>query len=225
MSNPRQLPDFFQYAMHILFAVVIGISFEISSDIIIPIETIREHLVSAGILILGYFIVITSWIGYYLSIKKNPHKGRLGYMRFTLDIFTIYLFYYMINLSKMENQAYQHDVFLYLLPLTFAVYLIWDIVKYFEYKTKNQCAELKHDRIHRIQITIDYLLWFVILAILYSYIIGLADKDTKLMEQIQISVIIISAILVYKYRDAKYYDSKRVKSKQRSSRRKNSKGF
>ena len=91
MDIPKQLPDFFQYTMRILFAIVIGISFEISSEIILPIEKIQEKSVIAGILILRYFNIITSWIGYYLSIRKNFHKGRLGYIRFTLDIFTIYL--------------------------------------------------------------------------------------------------------------------------------------
>jgi hypothetical protein len=117
LDIPKNLSDFFQHTLHVLYAVVIGISFEISSNTTIPIEKISTHFVNAGILILGYFIVITSWIGYYLSIKKNPHKGNLGYIRSTLDILIIYLFFYMVNLARDENQKYQGDVFLYLLPL------------------------------------------------------------------------------------------------------------
>jgi hypothetical protein len=224
MEVPKQLPDFFQYAVHILFAVVIGISFEISSDIIIPIEKINENSINAGILILGYIIIITSWIGYYLSIKKNPHKGRLGFVRFTLDIFTIYLFYYMVNLAKIENQEYQDDVFLFLLPLTFFVYLTWDIVKYFEYKKKNQTKEEKHDRLFRIHITIDYLVGFMVLSLFYYLFIDkIGITIFILKEHVQTIFIILAGILVYKYRDAKYYDTKRVKAKERLRRRKNPK--
>jgi hypothetical protein len=80
LDAPKNLPDFFQHALHALYAVVIGISFEISSNTTIPIEKISTHFVNAWILILGYFIVIASWIGYYISIKNSPHKGKLGYI-------------------------------------------------------------------------------------------------------------------------------------------------
>ena len=222
MDIPKQLPDFFQYAIHILFAVVIGISFENSSDIIIPIEEIHQKFVNAGILILGYFIIITSWIGYYLSIRKNPHKNnRLGYIRFILDIFTIYIFYYIINLAKIENQKYQDDIFLYLLPLTFFVYLAWDIVKYFEYKKKSQTKEERHDRIFRIRITVDYLILFIIIAIFYYIFIENIELKFLSKEYIQIFFIGLAALFIYKYREAKYVDTKRITTKQRM-RRKNS---
>lgn len=148
MYQPKTPSDFLEYAIHILFAVVIGISFEISSQIIIPIEETYKHVANAAILVLGYSIILSSWIGYYLSIKAHRHKGKLGYIRFTLDIFTIYLFYYIINLTKIENQQYRDDVFLYLLPLIYAVYIVWDVVKYYEHKKKNQTQLEKTDRIN-----------------------------------------------------------------------------
>lgn len=225
MENPKQLPDFFQYAIHILFAVVIGISFEISSQIIIPIEEIQQNLVNAGILILGYFIIITSWIGYYLSIKKNPHKNnKLGYIRFSLDIFTIYLFYYIINLAKIENQKYQDDVFLYLLPLTFLVYFLWDIVKYFEYKKKSQTNEEKHDRMFRIRITMDYLILFIVFAIFYYLFIDSTELNFISKEYLQIFFISLFAYFIYRYREAKYIDTKRITAKQRRRRKNSQKG-
>jgi hypothetical protein len=37
------------------------------------VEEIPHDPVGTGILILGYIIVLTSWIGYSLSIKASPH--------------------------------------------------------------------------------------------------------------------------------------------------------
>ncbi len=220
MDNPKQLPDFFQYAMHILFAAVIGISFETTNDIIIPIEKISEHFVNSGLLILSYSIIITSWIGYYISIQKNPHRGRLGYVRFILDIFTIYIFYYMVNLAKMENNKYQNDFFLFLLPLTYGIYLVWDIVKYYEYRNKNQTKQEKHDKIFRINITFDYLISFIMLAILYNYFaISQIQTNTNWNDYKKLVFIIISGILIYRYRDMKYRNSKPINARRRMMRK------
>ena len=219
MYQPKTPSDFLEYAIHILFAVVIGISFEISSQIIIPIEEIYKNIASAGILVLGYSIIISSWIGYYLSIKAHKHKGKLGYIRFALDIFTIYLFYYIINLTRIENKEYRDDVFLYLLPIIYAVYIVWDIVKYYEHKKKNQTRLEKTDRIHRIRITIDYFVWFVVLAFFY-YIIPQDHLDTRHPELKEITFVIFSGFVIFKYRYAKFIDSTRITTRKKILRKK-----
>jgi hypothetical protein len=216
--QPKTPSDFLEYAIHILFAVVIGISFEISSQIIIPIEEIYKNIASAGILILGYSIIISSWIGYYLSLRENKHKGKLGYVRFALDIFTIYLFYYIINLTRLENKEYRDDVFLYLLPIIYAVYIVWDIVKYYEHKKKNQTRLEKTDRKHRIFITIDYFVWFFVLAIFY-YIIPQDYLNSIHKELKEIIFVIISGVVIFRYRYAKFMDSTRVTTRKRILRK------
>ena len=215
MQFPKTLTEFFEHTINVIFAVVIGLSFQVSSQIIIPVDQIANHPVNTGILILGYIIVIGGWIGYFLSVKEHPHKGKKGVVRFFLDVLTLYLFFYIINLAKIENGQYQKDVFLYLLPITFGVYLCWDIVKYFEYKKRNQTNEEKTDRIHRIRITIDYLFWFVVLAIVYHALPSFNED----MEYKYIIFLIISIILTIMYRYAKYTDSVRVKAKKRIARK------
>jgi hypothetical protein len=209
LDTTKSISEFFEHAINVLFAVVIGISFQISSQVVIPIEEIQKHVISAGILVLGYGIVISGWIGYYLSIKDHPHKGKLGYVRFVLDVLTLYLFYYIINLAKVENEQYRKDVFVYLLPIIYGVYIFWDIVKYFEHKKKNQTKEEKNDRIHRIRITVDYLVSFIIIAFIYYVTPSFEFKD--------IVFIIVSGILTFKYRYAKYVDSN--KSRRRIPKR------
>jgi hypothetical protein len=59
LNVPINLSDFFQHTLHVLYAVVIGIIFEISSNTDIPTKRMSTHFVNAEILILGYFFVIT----------------------------------------------------------------------------------------------------------------------------------------------------------------------
>jgi membrane protein CcdC involved in cytochrome C biogenesis len=170
VSSPkiRALPDFYRHAVNVLFAVVIGLSFSIADTVVIPIEEIPNDPVGTGILILGYIIILTSWIGYSLSIKESPHRGRfLGLIRFGLDVLIIFLFYYIVSLASPDNLLYREDVFLYLLPMIYFVFLAWDVTKYYEYRDV-KTAVTKRDRKRRIQITIDYLVIFLVMAFLYQ---------------------------------------------------------
>jgi hypothetical protein len=110
-----------------------------SSSIVIPLEKISEHLTNAFVLLLGYTLLISSWKGYYLSIKKHPHRGKQGFFRFILDIFIIFLLYYLLALSKVTlekaNASFINDMF-FILSIIYGTYLIWNIIKYFKYKKK-----------------------------------------------------------------------------------------
>ncbi|MGD9534836.1 MAG: hypothetical protein AB7V56_13845 [Candidatus Nitrosocosmicus sp.] len=222
MTTPENLPRFFEYAIHTLYAVVIGLGFEVSNSIVIPIEKIPEHWNNALVLFLGYSLLVSSWIGYYLSIRKHSHKGKLGFFRFIIDIFVVYIFYYLIYLSKValdpNNRQYLDDVFL-ILPLIYGVYLVWDIIKYYEHKKKSQSKIERTDKISRIGITIDYLLIFVIISIFY-YAIPVSDHL-----EIKQSIFVIAAIIfIMKYRYAKWTSSNTSnQSTNRKAKRKNEK--
>lgn len=212
VSGPktRILPDFYKDAVNVLFAVVIGLSFSVAGKVVIPIQKIPEDPVGTGILILGYIIVITSWIGYSLSIKKSPHRiGIPGLIRFGLDIMTIFLFYYIVSLADPENILYREDVFLYLLPALYVVYLAWDITKYFEYKAVS-IGLTKKDRIRRIQITIDYLVIFVTLAFLYSLTFFYSE-----IPMWDLIFVLISIVFTLNYRRAKWRDISAGRSRKR----------
>jgi uncharacterized membrane protein YbhN (UPF0104 family) len=124
----------------------------------------------------------------------------------------------MVTLAKEENQKYQGDVFLYLLPITYCVYLIWDIVKYYEYKKKNQTSKVKRNRISRISITVIYLILFIILAISY-YFLPSEMLDHIFIDFKKILFILLSGLIVFLYRYAKYKDSKKVHAKTRFKKR------
>jgi hypothetical protein len=57
----RTLPEFYQHAVNVLFAVVIGLSFNVVGTVVIPVEEIPNDPVGTGILILG--ILLCSLVG------------------------------------------------------------------------------------------------------------------------------------------------------------------
>jgi hypothetical protein len=212
----RTLPEFYQHAVNVLFAVVIGLSFNVVGTVVIPVEEIPNDPVGTGILILGYIIVLTSWIGYSLSIKTSPHRGGIpGLIRFGLDVLIIFLFYYIVSLANPDNLLYREDVFLYLLPATYIVFLAWDITKYYEYK--NVKATLtRTDRIRRIHITIDYLVIFLIMAFLYTLTSFHSDIQIEgHFEWRDLAFIGVSIVLTVLYRHAKWRDVSSRRSRKR----------
>ena len=103
---PKSLSEFFQYAVHLVYAIVIGLSFDMAKEVVIPIEDVTKvpQLINLATLILGYFIVVTSWIGYFKSMQHKPHKENvLGIIRFGTDLFIVFLFYYFVSLTDPEK--------------------------------------------------------------------------------------------------------------------------
>ncbi len=222
MTAPRvgTLPEFYKHAINVLFAVVIGLSFQIAGTVLIPVEEIPNHSVGTGILILGYIIVITSWIGYSLSIKTSPHRGGIpGLIRFGLDVLIIFLFYYIVSLADPKNEAYREDVFLYLLPAIYVTFLSWDITKYYEYRNTTSPLTRK-DRKRRIEITIDYLVIFLFMAFIYKINLFYTDvqRDSYFLLR-DFIFIVASIVFTLMYRRAKWRDSIKVRSRKRLRKR------
>lgn len=221
MSAPKigTLPDFYKDAVNVLFAVVIGLSFSVAGKVVIPVQKIPSDPLGTGILILGYVIVVTGWIGYSLSIKTSPHRvGIPGLIRFGLDIITIFLFYYIVSLADPDNISYRHDVFLYLLPALYIVYLTWDITKYYEYK-KITATLSKKDRIRRIEITVDYLVIFIAMSFVYWLALSNFRTPTKGYFQWDMVFVILSMIFTLNYRRAKWRDTIQIRSRKRSHKK------
>jgi hypothetical protein len=210
LDLPKTLSDFFQHAVNVVYAVVIGLSFSISREAVIPVENISSHIISTEILFLGYYIVVTGWIGYFLAIKTKPHQGILGISRFGIDLFILYLFYYIISLADPKNIQYRQDVFLYILPITYGVYLLWDIVRYYEYRIHRSSPVIKKKGKRWIGITIDYFIIFLFLALFYYVTLSyVRDRSTFIIDSI--------FVFTTMYRRAKW---KEMGTRRASTRRK-----
>jgi Na+/melibiose symporter-like transporter len=125
-------------------------------------------------LFLAYTIVITGWIGWTKSITRNSHsENALGNFRFVTDLFILFLFYYLINLTSPEKILSYGETFIWVLPVIFGSYIIWDMLKYYEYKCDSP-EELQH-RKKRFRDTICFTIPFVIQALLYNYVMQYAS--------------------------------------------------
>lgn len=164
--------DLYQYAVHLIYAVLIGQSFSIASKVFVPIENLFnfEGFSHGCALFLVYTIVITGWVGWTKSITKNPHSpNALGNFRFVTDLFILFLFYYLINLTDPDKFVQYGETFTWVFPLIFGTYIIWDLLKYFEYKSDIP-QEVKK-RKHRLKVTICFFFPFLIQALVYVYVI------------------------------------------------------
>jgi Na+/melibiose symporter-like transporter len=169
---PKTLTDFYQYAVHLVYAVIIGQSFSLASIIFVPIDNILnfDGFQRGFALFLAYVIIITGWVGWSKSITRNPHsENALGNFRFVTDLFILFLFYYLINLTGSDKTSSYRETFLWVLPVIFFSYIIWDLLKYYEYRCEDP-EELGH-RKRRFRDTIFFTLPFIAQAIIYNYVI------------------------------------------------------
>lgn len=157
--------------MTVVFAVVIAESFPQSVDIFLPSNnTISTYgrFENASALILAYFLIISSWIYYFRSIIIDPHtETRYGVARFALDLFIVYLYYYLLIL--ISNLSSHSFIFVWVFPVIFASYLAWDWLRYLEYKTSRRVpGQAQATRKNRLLITGMAFLTFVFTSVLYS---------------------------------------------------------
>jgi hypothetical protein len=83
VASPQTVRDFFQYAIHVIYAIILTTSFDIAAKVSIPIGKINPVLhetnfVNAMGLLLVYIVIISGWVGYTKSIAKRPHEGGKG---------------------------------------------------------------------------------------------------------------------------------------------------
>jgi hypothetical protein len=173
---------FYQYAVHIAFGVVIAQSFYSATQKFIPFSQLLTFngTLLASSLVMAYFIIITSWIGYYKSIKKSGYtETKLGATRFGMDFLILFVYYYFISLLTADikpnpappswmNVNY-YDVFVWLMPILFAIYWAWDIVKFLEYRCDSK--KKKQDRRNRMVITIIFFWVFVAQSAAYQFFV------------------------------------------------------
>ncbi len=182
--------------------------------------------IHTGVLVLGYFIIVTSWIGYFKSVRSSPHKeNRYGLLRFGVDLLIVYEFFYMVSLSNPEKHVDLSGVFVWLLPAIFLTFIIWDILKYVEYRKER--TKQRALRRRRTWITITFYLVFVMLSVFYQTLnltielTNLSEAQTQLLNlTIDLLMIISSGIFIFLYRHSKWNHPQVVKSKKRRTRRK-----
>lgn len=146
--------------------VIIAQSFLSVEKVFIPISNIFEfhEFVNAFGIALAYFIVISGWLGYHESIKRHPHLGNIGLVRYFLDVVILFFVYYLVTIANPKASDQYGMIFLWVIPAIFICYSCWDIVKFYEYK---HTKLLENTRAVRMKITWEYGLLSLFLAFLY----------------------------------------------------------
>jgi hypothetical protein len=148
-----------------LFAVVLSISFtQIYTQrwFLDPSLILQEPFrFSFATLVLAYYTVIASWIGYHVSIKYYPISVRswAGRWRFALDV--LLLISYFVLLVSYDNFLRE----LWTLVIVFLLFIVWDIFKCSEYpETRSDSGSAARRGVTRL-----YFLLFLAIAIFYRF--------------------------------------------------------
>ncbi|MGI0056333.1 MAG: hypothetical protein ACREAK_03035 [Nitrosarchaeum sp.] len=169
--HPKSLSDFYQFALHLIYAVIIGQSFLLASVVFVPLSKLYEFspFENGFALFLAYTVTITGWIGWSRSITKHPHsENSLGNFRFIVDLIIMFLYYYLINLTDPKTFGQFKETFIWVFPAIFLAYIAWDGLKTLEYRSDPPKANLNRKK--RNAITVYFFLIFVAQAIIYVYV-------------------------------------------------------
>ncbi len=131
---------FYIYTVHIIYAIILTQTFAISEKVFIPLSNIDKNF--TPLLLVGntfailtvQFILIPGWIGYTYAINKKPHSEKFGNLRFLIDLIITFVTYYMVQLTDKDNflKSY-NELFLWVLPTLFFLFVIWDKLQSMEY--------------------------------------------------------------------------------------------
>lgn len=178
MELPKKLSvsDFYRYGVFLVYSFVIAQSFQVSTNVFIPFDkviTTYDGLENAFTLLLAYFFILSGWVNYYKSITITPHtegkygnETRIGTSRFCVDLLIIFLYNYLINL--VPTKTYHGTIFVYVFPFIFICFLIWDLLRFFEYRNIAKTEHRKGERKSRLIVTGIFLLIIGIQAYFYS---------------------------------------------------------
>ena len=79
LSVPKTTPDFYQFAVHIVYTIVLATSFDLLPTIMISISSINPardpaRFANFATLLMVYIIIISGWIGYTGSLSRGDTK-------------------------------------------------------------------------------------------------------------------------------------------------------
>jgi succinate dehydrogenase hydrophobic anchor subunit len=199
-ASPRTRRDFYPFAIHIINAAIIAFSFELLKDNFIPIELIKtfsDQVNFVAVLFVWGFL-ISGWLGYTKSVSDKPHKeGLVGNLRFVVElIISFFMLYLFIIAEKIRFDIYFGSAFVWVIPAIFGLFIIWDILKFIEYRNEYH--------VRRMLLTIFASLAILALDLFYNVYAGnlvagsALDKNWTFLAAIGASSVIIGTYRVFK---------------------------
>jgi Protein of unknown function (DUF2934) len=97
-----------------------------------PIAPTYLELLDLGVFLVGLLTLLLSWFGIHVSLRANPiqSSGISGMIRFVLDVMLVLLYGVILIFFRQLHAV------LLLLAIVYSLYVVWDLFKTFEYRTK-----------------------------------------------------------------------------------------
>ena len=127
-ENIRNQSKTYTQFIDILFAIVLAQSFILlasNQGFSTWIANPSANLIAISDTILGFALIVTSWIRYHPSIEVFPHKSPI---RFVLDL-SLLFFYFLVF---VYNSYFLSVSAIFL--IVFIIYSIWTAVRFYEYQ-------------------------------------------------------------------------------------------
>jgi hypothetical protein len=159
----------------IVFGIILGESFLHITTVGVPLLTLRF-----ATLALAYGVVVSSWVGYHRSLRKQWH---LMPWRFIIDLFVLFDYWVLVTFYS------DFSTFLWAILALFGLYMVWGLFK---------AVEFENEAVRYVK-RLPYVC--VALALLWTYPIVSNRVSTSLIgdEVIEILYLLSVAVLVYLY--------------------------
>jgi hypothetical protein len=145
----------------VLFAVVLGQSFILlTSKDDYGTWFMQPYANAFGLftILLVYGLIISSWVGYHLSVETYPLQS---IWRFFIDIILLFLYYFAFA------NAGNFGTVLLAITASFSAYVAWDTFRIYENRSKER--SIRVDLCKRLGWTIVFLCCYVFVYYLYAY--------------------------------------------------------
>jgi hypothetical protein len=120
-------PEFYAFAIHTIYAIILAVSFQTAQELFIPFNMIEDYgeMVNTVAVFFVYMLLISGWIGYTRSISERPHTSSpLGNLRFILDIMIVFMVFYLTALVRPQTfRDNFSEIFWWVLPVIFTLYV------------------------------------------------------------------------------------------------------
>ena len=217
-----KVSEFYQYAVHLVYAIIIALSYNVAIEVFIPIQNFwasYDGFLNGIALLFAYIVVVSGWVGWIKSIQNKPHKiSFFGNSRFVHDLFIGFWYFYLIQLSKPEFFGEFGQVFVWINPVIFGTYVIWDLVKFKEYNFKSEEKIIRKNRSRK---TIYFLIIFLMISYAYT-LVGINGITILIYENNVVDLIFIITSIGFTlwYRKSKWKETKTKKRRKTTNSKK-----
>jgi len=191
--TPKFDSETFTRFVEILFAIVIGQSFFLlSAPQRFPtwIRAWTDNVVPLLNTILAYTLVVTSWLGYHESVKKQPLRR---VPRFAIDVGLLFLYY--LAFVYVDSSV----SFLLILVVIFFGYTVWTLIRIYEYRKVNGKDPEEGKEVNPTGSAAHALSFLVAFLVVYGFLWWLSISS-QLPRLTEIGFVLLALVLLGLYR-------------------------